>query len=105
MDYYDSVKQAADAIGRRARGLPAVAVVLGSGLGDFAGSLGDAVSMSYSELPHWPVSKVIGHEGRLVVGTCCGRTIAALSGGQAVTIQLGLASPGPPGRPDIMTTR
>ena len=80
MGYYDRVKQAADTVAQRARELPAIAVVLGSGLGDFAGSLGDAVSMPYSELPHWPLSKVIGHEGRLVVGTCCGRTIAALSG-------------------------
>ena len=54
--------------------------MLGSGLGDFAGTLGDAVSMPYGDLPHWPVSKVIGHEGRLVIGTVRGRTIAALSG-------------------------
>jgi purine-nucleoside phosphorylase len=42
--------------------------------------LGDGVSMPYGDLPHWPASKVIGHEGRLVVGTVRGRTIAALSG-------------------------
>src|SRR5262245_57223768 len=36
--------------------------------------------MPYGSLPHWPVSNVIGHEGRLVVGTVRGRTIAALAG-------------------------
>jgi purine-nucleoside phosphorylase len=80
MDYYDQVKEAADAIASRIRDVPRIAIVLGSGLGDFANSLSDAVSMPYGELPHWPASKVIGHEGRLVVGTVKGRTIAALAG-------------------------
>jgi purine-nucleoside phosphorylase len=78
--YFDQVKEAADAIRSRVSEIPRVGVVLGSGLGDFAGALGDAVSMPYAELPHWPASRVIGHEGRLVVGTVQGRTIAALAG-------------------------
>src|SRR5579862_5505704 len=80
MEYYDRVKEAADAIRSRVPDVPKVAIVLGSGLGDFAGSPGGAVSMPYGDLPHWPVSKVIGHEGRLVVGKSRGRTIAALAG-------------------------
>jgi purine-nucleoside phosphorylase len=80
MDYYATVKEAADAIRSRVREIPRIAVVLGSGLGDFAGSLGSAVSMPYGELPHWPASAVVGHEGRLVVGDVRGRTIAALAG-------------------------
>jgi purine-nucleoside phosphorylase len=80
MSYYDDVKEAADAIKARVREIPRIAVVLGSGLGDFAGSLADAASMPYEELPHWPASRVIGHEGRLVVGRARSRTIAALAG-------------------------
>src|SRR5438132_3804206 len=80
MNYYDQVKEAADAITSRIREVPRIAIVLGSGLGDFANSLGDAVSVPYGELPHWPASRVIGHEGQLVVGTAKGRTIAALAG-------------------------
>jgi len=82
MDYYDQVKEAADAVKARVGqgALPPIAVVLGSGLGDFANSLEGGVSMPYDELPHWPVSRVVGHEGRLVVGTTRGRTIAALAG-------------------------
>ena len=80
MSYYDQVAEAAEAVKGHVRELPRVAVVLGSGLGDFAGSLGDAVSMPYDELPHWPASKVVGHQGRLVVGTARGHTIAALAG-------------------------
>jgi purine-nucleoside phosphorylase len=80
MAYYDDVKAAADAVRANVPGVPEVAIVLGSGLGDFADSLGDAVSLSYAELPHWPQSTVAGHSGRLVVGTSGGRRIAALSG-------------------------
>src|SRR5688500_1323989 len=80
MGYYENVKEAADAVRSRVSEVPAIAIVLGSGLGDFAGSLGNAVSMPYDTLPHWPVSRVIGHEGRLVVGVSRGKTIAALAG-------------------------
>jgi purine-nucleoside phosphorylase len=80
MSYYDHVKEAAEAIRARIPAVPDAAIVLGSGLGDFAGSLGRAVSMPYGELPHWPAARVVGHEGRLVVGESRGRTIAALAG-------------------------
>src|SRR5262249_35154817 len=49
-------------------------------LGDFANTLKDAVSTPYADLPAWPASAVIGHEGRLVIGTLAGRRVAALSG-------------------------
>jgi len=80
MTYYDQVKEAADAIAGRVRDVPAVAIVLGSGLGDFANGVGDSQSIPYDQLPHWPASHVVGHEGRLVIGTVGGRTVAALSG-------------------------
>jgi purine-nucleoside phosphorylase len=80
MSYYDQVKEAADAIRARIPTVPEIGIVLGSGLGDFAGSLGDAVTLPYNSLPHWPASRVIGHDGKLVVGTAGGRAIAALAG-------------------------
>ena len=80
MSYYDQVREAADAIRSRVPEIPEIAIVLGSGLGDFANALGDAVAMPYAELPHWPASRVIGHAGKLVVGKARGRTVAALAG-------------------------
>jgi purine-nucleoside phosphorylase len=59
---------------------PDVAIVLGSGLGDFTASLGDAVAIPYGEIPAWPASAVVGHAGTLVVGSLAGRRVAALSG-------------------------
>jgi purine-nucleoside phosphorylase len=80
MDYYDKVKAAAETIAARLGETPRIAIVLGSGLGDFAGSLQDARSMAYDKLPFWPASRVLGHDGRLVVGSVKGRTTAALAG-------------------------
>jgi purine-nucleoside phosphorylase len=80
--FYDRVAAAAAAVRGRITSVPDVAIVLGSGLGDFAGTLDDQVSMPYGSLPYWPQSNVIGHEGRLVVGVVKGKgkAIAALSG-------------------------
>ena len=80
MDYYDKVREAADAVRLRTRVVPAIGIVLGSGLGDFANTVSDAIGMPYSDLPHWPAARVIGHEGRLVVGTVRGHGVAALAG-------------------------
>ena len=80
MEYYDRVREAADAVRARVGEFPRVAIVLGSGLGDFADDLAGAVSIPYAELPHWPVSRVVGHAGRLVVGQSRGRPVAALAG-------------------------
>jgi purine-nucleoside phosphorylase len=78
--YLQQVDEAVAAVKARAGQVPDVAVVLGSGLGDFANRLTGAVSIPYGDLPHWPASKVIGHEGRLVIGTLGGKRVAALSG-------------------------
>ena len=57
-----------------------VAVVLGSGLGDFADHLGGAFTIPYGDIPHWPASRVMGHAGKLVAGTLAGKNVLALSG-------------------------
>jgi len=77
---FERVETAAAAVRSRCGALPETAVVLGSGLGDFADTLLDAIATPYGELPHWPASRVVGHAGRLVVGEVAGRRIAALSG-------------------------
>jgi purine-nucleoside phosphorylase len=79
-DIYDRVEEAAAAIRTLGGALPDTAVILGSGLGDFADTLGDARATPYAELPHWPASRVVGHSGRLVIGTVAGRRVAALAG-------------------------
>ena len=77
---YDRVEAASAAVRGRCGDMPETAVVLGSGLGDFADALLDPIVASYEGLPYWPATKVVGHAGRLVVGTIAGRRVAALSG-------------------------
>ena len=64
-------------IGDRA---PTVGLILGSGLGPFADQLDDAVAVPYGEIPHFPVSGVVGHDGTLVVGTLGGTCCVAMKG-------------------------
>jgi purine-nucleoside phosphorylase len=81
MNYLQKVDEAVAAIKGRASGsAPDVAIVLGSGLGDFANRLTGGTSIPYDGIPHWPASRVIGHEGRLVIGNLGARRVAALSG-------------------------
>jgi purine-nucleoside phosphorylase len=77
---YDAVAEAAKTVQERIGDVPDVAVVLGSGLGAFAGSLADATVVPYSIIPHWPAAKVVGHAGEVVAGTIEGRRVLALSG-------------------------
>ena len=79
----ERLDEAAAAIRARCGAPPDVAIVLGSGLGDFADSLADAVVAPYDTLPHWPQSRVVGHAGRLVVGGVAGKRVAALVGPRA----------------------
>ena len=77
---FERIEETAAHIRGRCGTLPDTAVVLGSGLGDFAERLVDAVATPYGDLPHWPASTVIGHSGRLVIGNIGKRRVAALAG-------------------------
>ncbi|CAN5703422.1 purine-nucleoside phosphorylase [soil metagenome] len=78
--YYDRVGEAAAWLRERHGPPPEAAIVLGSGLGEFTRALQDAVACAYADVPNWPASAVVGHAGRLVVGSIAGRRVAALSG-------------------------
>ena len=78
MDYFDKVQTAAERL--RQFGVPDVAIVLGSGLGEFADGLAEAIATPYGEIPHWPASAVIGHAGKLVVGSLHRKKVVALAG-------------------------
>lgn len=77
---YDRIEQTAAHIRTRCGALPDTAVVLGSGLGDFADQLVDSIDTPYRDLPNWPPATVIGHSGRLVIGSLGPRRVAALAG-------------------------
>jgi purine-nucleoside phosphorylase len=59
---------------------PKVGIILGSGLGTLADEVGDKSTIPYSEIPSWPVSTVIGHTGRLVLGELEGQNVFVMQG-------------------------
>jgi purine-nucleoside phosphorylase len=60
--------------------VPAVGIVLGSGLGGLADELEDAVAIPFAELPGWPAATAPGHAGRLLLGTLAGTPVVMLQG-------------------------
>lgn len=79
LTYSEKINLAATAI-ERACGVPEIAVVLGSGLGDYVEALDDARCIEYKDIPHFPVSTVAGHKGRWYTGTLHGRRVCMMQG-------------------------
>ncbi len=65
---YDQAVEATTAIQAHSTLKPAIALILGSGLGDLVTELRDAVAIPYAEIPHFVHSTVVGHAGRLLLG-------------------------------------
>ena len=59
---------------------PEVGIVLGSGLGGLVNVIDTQYTISYKDIPNFPVSTVQGHEGRLILGTLSGRKVVAMQG-------------------------
>jgi purine-nucleoside phosphorylase len=74
------IDAAVAAIRTRSAIVPKVALVLGSGLGGFADELDDKTAIPYGEIPTMPVSHVVGHAGKLVLGAAEGVPVVAMQG-------------------------
>ncbi len=74
------IDQAAQAITKKIKIAPQVALVLGSGLGGLADEVVDPVVIPYAEIPNWPVSTIHGHAGRLVIGSLAGVPVMVMQG-------------------------
>ncbi len=76
----DEFNAAAEAIRSRTRHQPTIGLVLGSGLNSLADHVQDADIVPYAEVPHFPVSTVEGHAGRLILGQMAGSTVMVMQG-------------------------
>jgi purine-nucleoside phosphorylase len=75
------MKPAIDLLVERLHGLlPTTALVLGSGLGNLAGAVEDAIRIPYADLPGFPHGGVSGHAGELVAGKLSGKPVLMLAG-------------------------
>ena len=59
---------------------PEIAIILGSGLGPLADEIEHATTISFSDLPGFPVSTAPGHAGRIVLGALEGKRVIAFQG-------------------------
>lgn len=77
----EEIKEAAAYIGSRTEGfIPEIGIILGTGLGGLVEHIDILHTIEYSDIPHFPVSTVEGHRGRLIFGTLGGKRIAAMQG-------------------------
>jgi len=59
---------------------PSIGIVLGSGLGSFANEINIEKEIPYNTIPHFPISTVEGHSGKLIFGELNGKKIVAMAG-------------------------
>ena len=59
---------------------PEIGIILGSGLGDVVNLLSDKQIISYKDIPHFPCSNVVGHEGNLVFGKVNNLNVVIMQG-------------------------
>ncbi len=80
MDTFEKLTQAADYLKQYNTAAATIGVVLGSGLGDFVGEIEVSHSVPYENIPHFPVSTVEGHHGKLIFGRVGDKPIIAMAG-------------------------
>jgi len=74
------IDEAAAFVRSRASVRPEAGIILGTGLGDFAGALAVDSVVPYRDIPHFPVSTVESHAGELHLGRLAGRPVAIMKG-------------------------
>lgn len=79
MDYMDKINAIAEKI-KKECGTAEIAIILGSGLGDYADTLKESVKLPYSEIPGFPQSTVAGHAGIWHTGTLFGKKVIMMQG-------------------------
>ncbi len=78
--YEERLLEYAGIIGDIVEEKPEVAIILGSGLGNFADNIEVKNEISYAELRGFPVSTAPGHDGRFIFGKLCGKNIVCMKG-------------------------
>lgn len=77
---YEKLLNCSNAVKSKVKFQPEVALILGSGLGDYAKEMQVEESIEYSEIEGFPVSTVVGHQGRFLFGYVEGVPVVAMQG-------------------------
>jgi purine-nucleoside phosphorylase len=59
---------------------PSIGIILGTGLGGLAKEIKAEVVVDYGDIPHFPISTVESHHGKLIFGTLAGKSVVAMQG-------------------------
>ncbi|MDY5813441.1 MAG: purine-nucleoside phosphorylase [Bacteroides sp.] len=76
----EKIKETARYLQTKITSTPRTAIILGTGLGSLVEEITDRTEVRYEDIPHFPVSTVEGHSGRLIFGKLGGREIMAMQG-------------------------
>ena len=76
----DRIREAALAVRSAGGTTPRVGIILGTGLGGLADAIEVEAAIDYEDLPHFPVSTVTSHHGKLILGTLEGVPVVAMQG-------------------------
>ena len=79
-DYRQMIEDAADFLEKRISPNPRVGILTGTGLGEGTDTLNVCNAFDYREIPHFPVSTVESHRGRLLFGIMGGMPVMAMQG-------------------------
>lgn len=74
------IQEANAAIDARCKWTPDVGIILGTGLGRLADAIEKQAVIPYEEIPHFPLSTVEQHAGKLIFGTLSGKKVVAMQG-------------------------
>ena len=74
------INETADYLKRQFAAQPKAGIILGTGLGGLVDEIDIRKSIDYKDIPHFPLSTVEGHSGRMILGTIGGVEIMAMQG-------------------------
>ena len=77
---YKLINESTDWLKKRMTSSPETAIILGTGLGELVREIKISLEIPYNEIPHFPVSTVEGHSGRLIFGKLGDKEIMAMQG-------------------------
>jgi purine-nucleoside phosphorylase len=80
MDYLKQIQDAVSFIQSQYSDSAAVGIILGTGLGKLAEEIDVQLEINYKDIPHFPVSTVESHSGKLLFGTLSGKKVVAMKG-------------------------
>ncbi|OGS36961.1 MAG: purine-nucleoside phosphorylase [Elusimicrobia bacterium RIFOXYB2_FULL_49_7] len=79
-DLFTDIQESVAAIRTRSDFIPDIGIILGTGLGRLADRVDKSAEISYTDIPHFPVSTVESHAGKLILGKLSGKRVVVMQG-------------------------